>query len=82
MFQMKNVLSISYQACQGQATDSGSTVEGRRRRHTSTDATPAYKIPNYADFLIFQVFAAFPFFYLPLFRNFYQDCHPVMLTIP
>jgi len=45
---------IFVQACQGQATDSGSTVEGRRRRHTSTDATPAYKIPNYADFLIFQ----------------------------
>ena len=44
------------QACQGQATDPGSSVraEERRRRHTSTDSTPAYKIPNYSDFLIFQ----------------------------
>ena len=44
------------EACQGQATDPGSSVraEERRRRHTSTDSTPAYKIPNYSDFLIFQ----------------------------
>ena len=44
------------QACQGQATDPGSSVraEERRRRHTSTDSTPTYKIPNYSDFLIFQ----------------------------
>ena len=41
------------QACQGQATDPGSKVDNRRR-HTSTDSTPAYKIPNYCDFLIFQ----------------------------
>ena len=27
----------------------------RRRRHTSQDNTATYKIPNYADFLIFQV---------------------------
>ena len=44
------------EACQGQATDPGSSVraEERRRRHTSTDSTPTYKIPNYSDFLIFQ----------------------------
>ena len=29
-------------------------AEERRRRHTSTDSTPTYKIPNYSDFLIFQ----------------------------
>jgi len=45
---------IFVQACQGQATDPGSSVDGRRRRHTSTDSTAAYKIPNYADFLIYQ----------------------------
>ena len=47
---------VFVQACQGQATDPGSSVRGeeKRRRHTSTDSTPAYKIPNYSDFLIFQ----------------------------
>ena len=48
---------VFVQACQGQATDPGSSVRGeeRRRRHTSTDSsTAAYKIPNYSDFLIFQ----------------------------
>ena len=50
------------QACQGQETDAGSTVteRERRRRHTSQDnTTSTYKIPNYADFLIFQVFFFF-----------------------
>jgi len=42
------------QACQGQATDQGVNVTDRRRRHTSQDNTATYKIPNYADFLIFQ----------------------------
>ena len=48
---------VFVQACQGQATDPGTSVRGeeRRRRHTSTDSsTTAYKIPNYSDFLIFQ----------------------------
>jgi len=48
---------VFVQACQGQATDPGSSVRAdeRRRRHTSTDnSTQAYKIPNYSDFLIFQ----------------------------
>lgn len=42
---------IFVQACQGQATDPGSKL---RRRHTSQDSTSTYKIPNFADFLIFQ----------------------------
>ena len=45
---------VFVQACQGQATDPGSSVRGeeRRRRHTSTDSsTPAYKIPNYSPVL-------------------------------
>merc|ERR1712179_326779 len=48
---------VFVQACQGQETDAGSTVteRERRRRHTSQDnTTSTYKIPNYADFLIFQ----------------------------
>jgi len=47
---------VFVQACQGQETDSGSnlTERERRRRHTSQDSTSTYKIPNYADFLIFQ----------------------------
>merc|ERR1712098_754357 len=47
---------VFVQACQGQETDAGSTVteRDRRRRHTSQDSTATYKIPNYADFLIFQ----------------------------
>lgn len=45
---------IFVQACQGQETDPGSSVDGRRRRHTSTDSTATYKIPNYVDFLVFQ----------------------------
>jgi len=45
---------VFVQACQGQATDQGAMVTDRRRRHTSQDTTSAYKIPNYADFLIFQ----------------------------
>jgi len=47
---------VFVQACQGQETDAGSTVteRDRRRRHTSQDSTSTYKIPNYADFLIFQ----------------------------
>jgi len=47
---------VFVQACQGQETDAGSTVteRERRRRHTSQDSTSTYKIPNYADFLIFQ----------------------------
>jgi len=45
---------VFVQACQGQATDQGALVTDRRRRHTSQDTTSAYKIPNYADFLIFQ----------------------------
>jgi len=43
------------QACQGQETDQGVSVTDRRRRHTSQDSQAAYKIPNHADFLIFQV---------------------------
>jgi len=42
---------IFVQACQGQATDPGARI---RRRHTSQDSTATYKIPNYADFLIYQ----------------------------
>jgi len=45
---------IFVQACQGQETDQGVSVCDRRRRHTSQDSTSTYKIPNYADFLIFQ----------------------------
>lgn len=47
---------VFVQACQGQETDAGSNVteRDRRRRHTSQDSTSTYKIPNYADFLIFQ----------------------------
>jgi len=45
---------VFVQACQGQETDQGVSVTDRRRRHTSTDSTATYKIPNYADFLIFQ----------------------------
>lgn len=45
---------IFVQACQGQETDPGSSVDGRRRRHTSTDSTATYKIPNYVDFMVFQ----------------------------
>jgi len=45
---------VFVQACQGQETDAGSSVTERRRRHTSQDSTSTYKIPNYADFLIFQ----------------------------
>eukprot|EP00092_Neocalanus_flemingeri_P019356 GFUD01020966.1.p1 GENE.GFUD01020966.1~~GFUD01020966.1.p1 ORF type:complete len:398 (+),score=94.29 GFUD01020966.1:59-1252(+) len=47
---------VFVQACQGQETDAGSSVteRERRRRHTSQDSTSTYKIPNYADFLIFQ----------------------------
>lgn len=45
---------IFVQACQGQETDQGTSVTDRRRRHTSQDSNAAYKIPNYADFLIFQ----------------------------
>jgi len=46
---------VFVQACQGQETDAGTSVTERRRRHTSQDSTSTYKIPNYADFLIFQV---------------------------
>lgn len=42
---------IFVQACQGQNTDPGVNL---RRRHTSQDSTATYKIPNFADFLIFQ----------------------------
>lgn len=42
---------IFVQACQGQSTDPGMNV---RRRHTSQDSTSTYKIPNFADFLVFQ----------------------------
>lgn len=42
---------IFVQACQGKATDPGTEV---RRRHTSQDSAATYKIPNFADFLIFQ----------------------------
>jgi len=42
---------IFVQACQGQNTDPGVNL---RRRHTSQDSTSTYKIPNFADFLIFQ----------------------------
>lgn len=42
---------IFVQACQGKATDPGTEV---RRRHTSQDSVSTYKIPNFADFLIFQ----------------------------
>jgi len=45
---------VFVQACQGQETDQGVSVTDRRRRHTSQDSTATYKIPNYADFLIFQ----------------------------
>jgi len=46
---------IFVQACQGQDTDSGTSVlAGGRMRHTSADSTTTYKIPNYADFVIFQ----------------------------
>jgi len=45
---------VFIQACQGQATDPGVGVSDRRRRHTSQDSSAAYRIPNYADFLIFQ----------------------------
>ena len=48
-------MTPNVQACQGQETDPGSSVDGRRRRHTSTDSTATYKIPNYVDFLVFQV---------------------------
>ena len=48
-------LTCIAQACQGQETDPGSSVDGRRRRHTSTDSTATYKIPNYVDFMVFQV---------------------------
>ena len=34
-----------------QETDPGSRI---RRRHTSQDSASSYKIPNFADFLIFQ----------------------------
>jgi len=44
---------IFVQACQGQDTDPGTSVVPRRR-HTSNDNTATYKIPNYADFVIFQ----------------------------
>jgi len=45
---------IFVQACQGQDTDSGTSVTTHRKRHTSSDNTATYKIPNYADFVIFQ----------------------------
>jgi len=45
---------VFVQACQGQETDGGSNLVERKRRHTSQDSTSTYKIPNYADFLIFQ----------------------------
>jgi len=46
---------VFVQACQGQMTDAGTVVSERRRRRTSQDGASSYKIPNYADFLIFQV---------------------------
>ena len=52
-------MTLNVQACQGQETDPGSSVDGRRRRHTSTDSTATYKIPNYVDFLVFQVSIVF-----------------------
>jgi len=51
---------IFVQACQGREVDSGTEVRGPHRSmsvgsRTSTDAAPVtYKIPNYADFLIYQ----------------------------
>jgi len=45
---------VFVQACQGQMTDAGTVVTERRRRRTSQDGASSYKIPNYADFLIFQ----------------------------
>ena len=45
---------IFVQACQGKATDDGFSVR-TRSRHTSTDGPGSmFKIPHYADFLIFQ----------------------------
>ena len=50
---------IFVQACQGQKTDVGSDVRVRSR-HTSHDGAGGgtnnwYRIPHYADFLVFQV---------------------------
>ncbi len=45
---------IFIQACQGKAVDDGADVRVRSR-HTSTDSSSnSYRIPNLADFLIFQ----------------------------
>ena len=48
---------IFVQACQGQDTDPGTTVlplDGRHRHTSQDNNTATYKIPNYADFVIFQ----------------------------
>lgn len=44
---------IFVQACQGKETDPGTKVTSRSR-HTSRDSSSTYKIPNYADMLMFQ----------------------------
>lgn len=49
-------LNLIPSSVQGQETDQGSVVKVRSR-HTSTDGANggSYTIPNYADFLVFQV---------------------------
>ncbi len=58
---------IFVQACQGQKTDDGSDVRVRSR-HTSHDGAGGgtnnwYRIPHYADFLVFQVKKNFRIFF-------------------